>query len=372
MSVHFRKERNKWEVSVSVRKKRHRALFDTKKEAMDFEKSAKLARFGLAPEFAGMTNSLTIESAFQEFLSTTSKFKIAVSQKADHRTLALAQYFFEKVRGLTALNQVRVEDFETLMLWLAPGQQAGVVTKEPWHETTIARAVKLVKQVFRKAHLNDRIEKDPGRHLIVPRGTSQQRRAMSLEEFEKIIALAPDWLKPVLLFMRLTGARSASVATLTWGDVNFSTASLVLRSRKGKFKSEKQIPIPMFPELMALMAKVRNESKYPDLDKRVFPVSAANISAHGSRLIKRAKLNGVVLYGLRHALAVDMTRAGVSMEIIRQVMGHSSIEQTSIYARSIESDSLKSSLTLIRGGKEVPPTEEILIEDSSYIRKPSE
>ncbi len=372
MGVRFRKETGKWEVCIYRGGKRSRMSFALKKDAVDFERAARLELLG----FAGIIKPLTFGSAFQDYLSTRSARKVRASQIADARMLGLAQHFFEVERGLSLVSQVRVEDLELFMLWLAPARQAGLISKEPWSDTTIARCMILVKSVFKKLFITDRLAKNPAAYVSVPRGTSRRRRPMTAEEFERIVSIAPDWYKPVLLFLRLTGARPASAAALTWSDVDFSMASLLLRSKKGAANSEKIISFPMYPELMALMAKLANArtSEHVFLDRRAHPVTSMNISAHGSRLIKRAGLKGVVLYGLRHAMAVDMTRAGVSMEIIRQVLGHSNIEQTSVYARGIETDALRQSLKLIRGGKtELPQDEELSVsDDETQSRKPSE
>ncbi len=65
---------------------------------------------------------------------------------------------------------------------------------------------------------------------------------------------------------------------------------------------------------------------------------------------KVVKLNGVVLYGLRHAIGAELTAAGVPLEITRQAMGHSSVNQTSHYAKGIASSVVGDAFAQIRGG----------------------
>lgn len=90
-----------------------------------------------------------------------------------------------------------------------------------------------------------------------------------------------------------------------------------------------------------------NEFVFLDDDHNKLTGHKISVAAH--RLIKKAGVEGVVLYSLRHALAVDLTEAGVSLEITRQLMGHSNIRQTQEYAQGIGIDSLKQSVRLIRG-----------------------
>lgn len=353
MSIRFRADRNKYEVEVSVNGKRISRLFKTKKDAKTFADTVGLQKLlGIS----GMNQPLTIESAFQEFLSTTSSFKTPSGKRADIRFFAFAQHFFEKERGLRTIDQIKVVDLELFILWLARPQKVGTLSKPVWSGRTVAKCVKLVKAVLRKLFAHERITKNTGDHVKVPRGTITKRRAMTAHEFQIIFEAAPNWYQPILAFLRLTGARPSSVAYLKWSDVDFSTATLLLSSRKGGLDKLKMIPIPMFPELWELLSRLKNVGTFDNrghvfFDQRGRPITARNISKRGERLIKACGLSGVVLYGLRHALAVDMTRAGVSLELIRQTFGHSSLAQTSEYAESIGSDSVREALKLVRGGK---------------------
>lgn len=351
MSVSFRKDRNRWEVVVYVNGKRVRGHFEKKKDALEFELELKSKKM----EFVGIPQSPTIKDAFQEFLATTSSFKSKRSKQADERFFIIARHFFEKERGLRTVEQIKVVDLELFILWLAPAQQIGNFSKPSWSGTTVAKCVKRVKAVIRKLYAHERIKRNVSDALKVPRGTPKRRRAMTAEEFHALFEAAPKWYKPILLFMRLTGARPSSVAYLRWSDVNFSTAAVYLSSKKGGVDNLKKINIPMYDDLWNLMGLIKNESPHVRasdavfLDRRGIGVSASVISTTGSRLIKECGLDGVVLYGLRHALAVDMVRAGVNLEVIRQSLGHSSIDQTSDYAQSIESDLVKNAFRLIRG-----------------------
>ena len=169
-----------------------------------------------------------------------------------------------------------------------------------------------------------------------------------------IHALAPEWFQPILTFMKMTGSRGASIATLTWGDIDFEKGLLILKSRKGGVRRIKEIPFPLYPALQEFLSAEYFRQTDPAPESFVFkgpegnPVSAQDISTAGSQLIKKAGLRGVVLYGLRHALAVELTTAGVPLEITRQAMGHSSISQTSHYASGLASQAVADALNSIR------------------------
>ncbi len=306
-----------------------------------------------------MNSQYSIAAEFQLFLESDSAQKTPRGAKADAYFLGVALHFMNKVRQLEYIDQVRLEDLQILQRWLSEPQQIGLAKKEAWSDTTVEYYTRIIKKFFRKMHATDRIAKNPCAIWKVPRGTAEVRRPMSLQEFEQIYAASPEWFRPILTFLRMTGSRGASVAALTWADVDFKSRIVILRSRKGGLKQTKLIPIPMYPALYDFLYKavldVQDFERPPLTSDPVFwgprgiAVTAQEITSEGSRLIKKLGLKGVVLYGLRHAVGAEMTAAGIPLEITRQAMGHSSVTQTSHYAKGIASSVVSEAFARIRG-----------------------
>lgn len=363
MALRYRPDRKKFEVAITLRGKRIRKHFETKKEAKEFIRDISLRKLNLD----GLDLPYTLEAAFSSFIDTESSQKTRRSKMADARFLGLALHFLTKERGLTTVDEVGFEDLQYFQIWAARPQNKPGIAKEAWSDTTVSHCSKLIKQVFRKLERTGRIKKNPAEYWKVPCGTGLRRRPMSQEEFEKLYRFAPEWFKPILAFIRLTGARGASVASLTWGDIDFAGGTIILKSRKGGLKKTKTIMLPLYEELFEFLERHRKPKSIDDpltVDSAVFrnkfgqPITAENISSYGHHLIKTCGLEGLVIYSLRHAIAVDMTKADISLETTRQAMGHSNIAQTSDYARGIDIDSVNKAFNQIRsrsGKKIVPP-----------------
>lgn len=361
MSVRYRPERDKWEASIFIKGKRVRVLHETKKLAQEFIRDVRLRKLGLS----GIDKPCTIEEAFASFLATESAQKIKRSQDADRRFLDMALHFFKNERGLSLATEIKVEDLQHLQLWAARAQKIGPdKTKKPWSDTTVAYYMTIMKAVLNKLMETEKISKNPAAYWRVPQGENARRRPMTKDEFQKICMLAPLWFRPILFALYLTGARGASIAALTWDQVDFETATLLLSSRKGGLKKMKMIPIPIFPELREILMQRWNARVHYAYDEYVFhgphgkPVTAAEISAMGFKLIKEAGLKGVVLYGLRHSLATDLLNAGVSGEVIRRLMGHSNTKQLQQYTNFATLEPLKDAMQLIRGN-DMPPQDTV-------------
>lgn len=353
--VKFIKERNRWEATVYVGGRRIRTYHGTKKEAADFKREAKrdatFKKFGMS----GIKRPYPLAAAFASFLETNSAQKTERSKDADERLFNITRHYLETCRNIKHVGDVRLEDLELLAIWLEKEQSFGGQIKEPWSASTIWNKSLVLKKFFRKMLHTDRISKNPAEFWKVPRGTTERRRAMSKEEYLAIFDLAPAWFRPILAFMRLTGARGASVASLTWSDIDFEGQQLRLRSRKGGLKREKTIELPIYPALNDLLSWVQNSgtlSRGNDpvfMGPKGFPVTAQEISTAGHTLIRKSGIDGVVLYGLRHAIAVEMTAAGINLEIVRQTMGHSTIRETAHYASGISKNVVSDALKQIRG-----------------------
>ncbi len=348
MSIVFRKDRGKWIASRTVGKKRFRVSCETKREAKQIDEELRRKQL----ECMGLELDYPLSEAFASYLATDSAQKTKGSQKADFRFFNLAADFFSSLK-INKLSDVTLESLQLFQLHMA--------NEFKWSSTTISKQSVLLRSVFNKALATGKLSKDPCQFWKVPRGTSQKRRPMTLAEFNTIMGQSmPDWLRPVLLFIRLTGARGASVASLEWADVHFPSKRLYLSSRKGGIGKIKRIPFPMYSALLEFMLKLVPDNnpgaKYVFLDDEQRPLTGHRISDSCHRLIKASGLKGVVLYSLRHALAVDLTENGVSIEIVRQLMGHSSISQTQTYAQGVSADSLGNSMNSIRS-QETPIAE---------------
>lgn len=358
MSVIYRSDREKYQATVWVNGKRRRPLFDTKKEADDFDRKHRLGKFGLTEQ----RESILISEGFKAYFETESVFKSKKSKDNDQRYINFAFHFLSAVKGLEYLDEVELEHLQGFQSWIELAHKCGEESKDRWAIPTVARCCKMIKHLFHKAAMTKKLKEDPALYWSIPVGESKRRRPMTLEEFNTIYEKSESWFKPVLTFKRHTGARGSSIAGLQWQDVDLARRILVLRSRKGGRQKVRQITLPVVDEVFSLLVGLRNARPFARPTDHIFltgvgePIDPRWIASCASRLIKKCGLEGVVFYGLRHALATDMTEAGISLEITRQALGHSSVRTTQIYAQGIGIASIAKAIDAVRKSGSVPPT----------------
>ena len=157
----------------------------------------------------------------------------------------------------------------------------------------------------------------------------QQRNKSPLETLEKIVFT--DHLKPMVLVSLNTGIRRGELLNLKWININLDSKTITIVGNTSKTNDTRHIPIntETFHILQCWRAQNTN-SIY------LFP------SANGGRmedvksswlnLLKRANIEHFRWHDMRHDFASRLVMAGVPLNTVRDLLGHSDIKMTLRYA----------------------------------------
>jgi integrase len=148
-----------------------------------------------------------------------------------------------------------------------------------------------------------------------------------------------DWSERLfILVMIWTGARISEVLSLTPQSFQFETGILAIRTLKRRRHAVREIPI--FPELAIQLDLCfdlqKRQQEEPEASARLWTFHRVT----GWRLIKRvmeeAGIHGIraTPRGLRHAFGVGTLAAGVPLNVLQRLLGHSSIKTTAIYTEA--------------------------------------
>ncbi len=224
-------------------------------------------------------------------------------------------------------------------------------------ESYIHKLTITLNELFEVARKNKMIADNPMDLTVPPRGTKNKRRALTENERTQILKLAETHRAGLFIkFMLHCGLRPQEVAALQWRNVDLKNGIVKIESALksdgsiGSPKSEsgyREIPIPV-----PFMAELKKGN----------PFSHVCTNAHGGRHTKQSigqmwesfiyRLNkqmgcktsrggklvppypvatDLVMYCLRHTYGTDLQRAGVSINVARELMGHSSVSITEGY-----------------------------------------
>ena len=171
-------------------------------------------------------------------------------------------------------------------------------------------------------------------------------RAMPAECVRRLLDESKTWRTPaglrdraILLLLARLGLRAREIASLELGDIDWPEGRL---SVHGKGRQERPLPLPH--DVGQAIASYLKDGRPESTCRRVFLRSRAPFDGLGShsdicQIVRRAigragiEMDVTGAHQLRHALAVDMLRQGLSLTEIGQMLRHRSPEATRRYAK---------------------------------------
>lgn len=150
-----------------------------------------------------------------------------------------------------------------------------------------------------------------------------------------------DNIKPMVLLALNTGLRRGDLFDLQWQHVDLARRQIrkvIGKTSHARRKAGKRIEpatVPLTTEAQAVLATLhKHRDTQTDL---VFPSPVSgtrldNITKGFANVIKLANIEGFRFHDLRHTFASRLVMAGVDINTVRELMTHSDIKMTLIYA----------------------------------------
>ena len=182
---------------------------------------------------------------------------------------------------------------------------------------------------------NEWVEKNPFQYYKMKIDKTNVKVPLTKEELDTLIRRELpndrlDRIRDVFAFCCYTGVSYADVVSIT--DENLYTdesGALWLKYRRKK--NEHRASVKLLPEALALLERYKDENR-----ETLFPViHHPNMKRHMKALAALAGIKDNLCYHqARHSFASLITlEAGVPIETISRMLGHSDISTTQVYAR---------------------------------------
>lgn len=242
-----------------------------------------------------------------------------------------------KERGLDVLNasQSNISDY---LVFLQSEGKSG---------STASRSLASLKNFYSYAVSTGFLETSPvAENIHVERGEKKLPQILTGKEVEQLLA-QPDCIdakgyrdKAMLEVMYATGMRVSELIDLDLDDVNLEMGVIKCSS------SRKSRVIPLYPAaqhaLMVYMQEVRSLLISSPQEKALFVnVSGSRLSRQGFWKIMKyyqAKAGiekDITPHTLRHSFAVHLLENGADLGSLQELMGHSDISSTQMYAQML-------------------------------------
>ena len=141
-----------------------------------------------------------------------------------------------------------------------------------------------------------------------------------------------DYLMPMILLSINTGLRQGELFNLNWDMVNLSERSLILSGGVTKNSSSRYIPLNDEANQIIQQLYKKSDVKaglvFPSKNNQPFN----NVKRSWSAVLKKANIAQFRWHDLRHHFASTLVMAGIDLNTVRELLGHSDIKMALRYA----------------------------------------
>lgn len=283
-------------------------------------------------------NESAMEQAVQAFINYIHRTKGASenTEVSYHRDLSKLAGFLQSECGIEEWDAVTSTDLSSYMLYLE---------KNHYASSSVSRSVASIRAFFRYLSKRGRILSDPSEELKPPHVEKKAPMILSVEEISRLIA-APDPHtrkgmrdRAMLELLYATGMRVSELIGLKADDVNLELDYVICTDRT----KERVIPFNSQSEhaLREYLENARRSFISGRDEGYLFTnVQGGKMTRQGFwKLLKGYAAQAgiteeITPHTLRHSFATHMIQNGADMKSLQEMLGHSDISTTQMYAQA--------------------------------------
>lgn len=216
----------------------------------------------------------------------------------------------------------------------------------------------LIRDIFRTAQLDDKINKDPSAGLTMPKGKEEvHRRSLTRHETDVFFeALTGSDIEMLCKLMFYCGLRPGEALALTWKDVDLKQNTININKalkKDGTVGSPKsaagkrKVPIPQKFASELKKPRTAKDNRLVTLAPRTVNTKWAELRDRMCEIDPALPRDELQLYMLRHTYCTNLEKAGVPINIAKVLMGHSSIQMTSRIYTHFDDQTLEMARSII-------------------------
>lgn len=156
------------------------------------------------------------------------------------------------------------------------------------------------------------------------------------QECQLLIDNCSGMVRDMVIVALKTGLRLGELLALRWEDIDFSNQIItvqrsVTRGIIGSPKSNKIRHIPFFDEINFILSNIANRDGFV-FGEGGIPLKPITCLRWLNKSCKQAGIKTVGWHDLRHTFASHLAQRGISILIIKELLGHSDVKTTMRYA----------------------------------------
>lgn len=242
---------------------------------------------------------------------------------------------YTKTEAITITENQIKEYYEYLQT--KPNQRRkGIISQSHIHSNLLA-----IRIFFEYLQRIGKIKRNPYT-LKVKSPIRNQRNILTQEEIKTLYKTAQNLEETIVLHLCYgCGLRRSEAQNLNIKDVNFEQKLLFVRKGKGK----KRRVIPLTEKITTDLQNYYKQNEfYRNENQEAFliniqgnRITGTTIYENFKKLLQKTKINtsdkNICLHSLRHSIATHLLENEMSIEMVRNFLGHQNLKTTQIYTR---------------------------------------
>lgn len=186
---------------------------------------------------------------------------------------------------------------------------------------TIIANISAIRGLYNWMMIQYKLAENPAKYLVSPKKEKVIPHAINTEDIIKAVKQEPNKdIKLAIMMMAAMGLRVTETRELKIEDINFSTAQAIIM---GKGRKERCIYFPSYILEMIKAAGKTHGAIFEKWEDREFRYAIFTA-------FKRIGVNASP-HQLRHSFATRAINEGMRLDVLREILGHTSIATTQIY-----------------------------------------
>lgn len=210
--------------------------------------------------------------------------------------------------------------------------------------STVTKYRQLLNNFFDWSAKKKYCTKSPMGEIVNPKREETAPFFWTKEQVKSIIDEAYPPYKDIFTFLYLTGMRIGEVSNMERGDYIRNVGMIKIPVREGS-KRKREIVLPLNPKAQEIIDRKLKEHSQPWIfvNGENGKLRNSNFDSNLRYTLKRAKILEGSSHTFRHTFASHLVISGVSLLIVKELLGHKDIRETQIYAH-LSKESLKSAV----------------------------
>ncbi len=324
--------RSTWFLDYTFKGKRYRKKVGTSKKVALLELKDIEVRISKG-EYKFEPNQITIKEFFEIFNKYSSVNHAPSTFKRYKAIVDNFLFYLESKRDVAYLSDLHSELFEDFKIFR---RTTPLNYREFAKTNTVNMELVSLGTMFNYAIKCNYLKENPTESVQKLKVTDAKKpRFLTEEEVDLLLQSCGEYLYPIFFTFLNTGMRLGELIHLTWKDVDLKQKKIHIVSKEFWNPKTGERTIPMNEEIKNLLKELKSKSigslfVFPGKNGEKLKLK---LRERFMTITKKCGFPDVTkIHSLRHTFASHLVMKGVDLPTVKNLMGHSDIQTTMIYA----------------------------------------